>query len=403
MTSKHSRIAIILPVGSEFSDRLTEGIIEGASRDSRIILLEYPYQDGDKDPLRNRKRDFDGALVWLDRRDVWAEALLAAGVKVVNANRCWQGRIPSAAFDGAAIARLAAEHLFALNRAHAAFVGWETAQDPHGSTPLTWFADCCREAGVIFHSHTMSHLRGIDGPTQRLPVSAYSRLRGFLDALPRPAAIWCQDDYLARMVCDMAAELGIHVPGNIAVLGTGDLRVAMMGSIAVSTIPLPAQNVGREMLRMVVQLIDGVPLSADPTMIPPPSVTVRASSAPGDSGGEAAFHHARAWIRDHASEGITVNELMEMVPMSQRAFSQKFAALFGRTPGGEIRHVRMELAKSYLVGTQYSIERISRLCGYDQQAKFSNFFKREAGVTPSKYRDIHQQAPGTQDLDSKPD
>ena len=237
----------------------------------------------------------------------------------------------------------------------------------------------------FFHWHTMGHVRGIDSPAQPLPASVRSRLRAFLEKLPTPAVVWCQDDYLARIVCDMAADAGIDVPGNLAVLGTGDMRVAMMGNLAVSTIPLPAQNVGREM-QMALQLLDGKPLTADPVMIRPPPVIVRASTLLPDGGPGSHFHQARAWIRDHACEGLTVNELMEIMPMSQRAFSQRFAELFGLTPGAEIRRVRMAQAKSYLLQTSYSIERISRLCGYAQQAKFSNFFKREAGMSPSAFR-----------------
>lgn len=36
--------------------------------------------------------------------------------------------------------------------------------------------------------------------------------------------------------------------------------------------------------------------------------------------------------------------------------------------------------------TDFSIERISRLCGYDEPSSFSNFFKREVGTNPKAYR-----------------
>lgn len=95
------------------------------------MLVEIRYRDGDRDPLRDRNPEVAGALVWLGGgADTWAERLLAAGVKVANASSGWQGRIPYAVFDGLAIARLAARHLFELRRSHAAFVGWNTTQDP---------------------------------------------------------------------------------------------------------------------------------------------------------------------------------------------------------------------------------------------------------------------------------
>jgi LacI family transcriptional regulator len=354
--------------------------------DKRVVLVEIRYRDGDRDPLRNRTLDFAGALVWLDHRDTWVNRLLEAGIKVVNANSGWHGRIPYAVFDGAAIARLAAQHLFELGRSHAAYVGWETAQDPRPETPLTWFGTCCREAGVVFQGHDMGKFRGMDDPLCPVPAAVRARLRSFLVKLAKPAGIWCEDDHLARMVCDLAAAAGLGVPQELAVLGTGDLRVALMGEPSISTIPLPAQGVGREMLRLLVRLLEGKQPETDPVLVPPSPVIVRASTLLPEAGVDASFRHARRWIQDHACEGVTVNELMELVPLSQRAFTRRFAELFGRTPGEEIRHIRLEQAKSYLRQTTFSIERIARLCGYDQQAKFSNFFKRETGMSPSEYR-----------------
>lgn len=380
------RIALLLPVGSEFSDRLAEGIVEGALSDTRIVLVEVRYRDGDRDPLRNRPLDFAGALVWLDHRDTWVNGLLEAGIKVVNANSGWHGRIPYAVFDGAAIARLAAQHLLGLGCGHAAYIGWETAQDPRPETPLTWFATCCQEAGVVFQGHDMGKFRGMDDPVRPVPAAVRARLRSFLVKLAKPAGVWCEDDHLARLVCDLAAEAGLKVPQDLAVLGTGDLRVALMGEPSISTIPLLAQSVGREMLRLLVRLLTGERSAVDPVLVPPSPVIARASTLQPDAGADAFFRHAWRWIQDHACEGVTVNELMELVPLSQRAFTRRFAELYGRTPGEEIRRVRVEQAKSHLRHTTFSIERIARLCGYDQQAKFSNFFKRETGMSPSEYR-----------------
>jgi LacI family transcriptional regulator len=384
------RIALLLPVGSEFSDRLAEGIVEASLRDERVVLVEIRYHDGARDPLQSRLPEVAGALVWLGSRDSWVERLLTAGVKVVNANSSWRGRIPYAVFDGAATARLAASHLFELGRSYAAFIGWATALDPRPETPATWFGGCCSDNGVTFHSHDIGNYPGMDDPLRPVPAAVLGRLRSFLRKLPKPAALWCEADHLARMVCDLAAADDLRVPQDLAVLGTGDLRVALMGEPPISTIPLPAQSVGREMLRLVVRLLEGEPSAIEPVLIPPQQIIVRASTTLPDAGLDSLYQYAQRWIHDHACEGVTVNELMETVPLSQRSFTQRFAELFGRTPGEEIRHVRMVQAQSYLRQTSLSIERIARLCGYDHPAKFTNFFKREAGVPPTAYRQANQ-------------
>lgn len=64
---------------------------------------------------------------------------------------------------------------------------------------------------------------------------------------------------------------------------------------------------------------------------------------------------ARQWIERHACEGATVNELMQVVPVSQRTLSTMFAEQIGRTPGQEIRCVRTIKAKQYLRSTDLAI------------------------------------------------
>ena len=71
------------------------------------------------------------------------------------------------------------------------------------------------------------------------------------------------------------------------------------------------------------------------------------------------------------------------MPTLHRAFMTRC----GRTPGAEIRRVKMERAQYYLRTTSLSITHIADLCGYNEHSKFCNFFKRETGLTPSQYRD----------------
>ena len=46
-----------------------------------------------------------------------------------------------------------------------------------------------------------------------------SKLTRFLQDLPKPAALWCHDDYVAVLVCRIAGRMGLAIPDDIAVLG----------------------------------------------------------------------------------------------------------------------------------------------------------------------------------------
>ncbi len=68
------------------------------------------------------------------------------------------------------------------------------------------------------------------------------------------------------------------------------------------------------------------------------------------------FERIRQWINDHACEGLKVNDLVKMLPMSQFTFTKHFTSLYGHTPGEDIRRVKTERARHYLRSTSFSVE-----------------------------------------------
>ncbi len=90
----------------------------------------------------------------------------------------------------------------------------------------------------------------------------------FLAGLSRPAAVWCENDFIARMVCNAAEYLGIAVPHQLAVVGCGDYRVAVHGSPSITTLPRPAEEIGFAASRLLLQWIEDGELPSDIDVAP---------------------------------------------------------------------------------------------------------------------------------------
>lgn len=183
----------------------------------------------------------------------------------------------------------------------------------------------------------------------------------------------------------VAADAGGAVPGDLAALGVGDFREAQMGIPGISTIAQPGRLVGSAALAMVHRMLQRQQLAERKVIIPTPPVTIRQSTVAQVSA-NAPVLLAREWIYKRACEGLTVNDLVELVPMSQHTFSKGFSELFGHTPGEAIRQVRCERAQHYPRATNLTVERIGELCGYSDSARFGNFFKRVTGTSPGQYQ-----------------
>jgi LacI family transcriptional regulator len=380
------RIAVLLPVEPEYSNRLLEGAIRYSSEHPEVELVEMPYVRRNESPLPEGKLAFTGALLHLNAFDTWVERLLAEDIKVVNTSgEWWERGLPSVAFNGSAVQSLAAEFLVALGRQHLGYVGAATSDSEEFRRRQNLFLKLVADKCLTASGFEIGRVNGIENRITSLPEDAAARLRVFLTGLPKPAALWCEDDYIARLVCDHAGTAGLRVPEDVAVLGLGDYSVARLGNPPISTIPQPGQLVGYKALELLHQVLDGCVVPSLRPVVPPPPVIERESTGSGVLADER-FQRIRRWIHEHACEGLTVAELVARQTMSQFTLTKHYERLFGRTPGAEIRAVKVDHARRYLRTTDFSVERIASLCGFEQAGKFSKFFKRETGMTPSEYR-----------------
>ena len=51
-----------------------------------------------------------------------------------------------------------------------------------------------------------------------------------------------------------------------------------------------------------------------------------------------------------------------------------------------VQNLRLEQSKNLLENTDYNLEKISEMIGYNSVDHFSRIFKRKYGMAPSKYR-----------------
>jgi DNA-binding LacI/PurR family transcriptional regulator len=78
-----------------------------------------------------------------------------------------------------------------------------------------------------------------------------------LDADPRLDAVFAASDNLAAGALRTLRTRDLAVPGDVAVVGFNDHFIARYTSPPLTTVHQPIQQLGREMGRMLLDLIDG--------------------------------------------------------------------------------------------------------------------------------------------------
>jgi AraC-like DNA-binding protein len=95
---------------------------------------------------------------------------------------------------------------------------------------------------------------------------------------------------------------------------------------------------------------------------------------------------AVAYLDEHFSEPLRIEQIAASVYLSSDHFTKVFAAVMGRTPSDYLRHLRLERAKALLRATDASVSKVAEQCGFSESAYFVRAFRAATGVTPRAYR-----------------
>lgn len=98
-----------------------------------------------------------------------------------------------------------------------------------------------------------------------------------------------------------------------------------------------------------------------------------------------------AYIREHISEPLTVEELAADHYINPDYLTRLFKKKFGQTVTAYIRDQRMFLARELLENTELSVTMISAKTGYDNYSAFITGFKKYYGIPPREYRKKFQE------------
>ncbi len=116
---------------------------------------------------------------------------------------------------------------------------------------------------------------------------------------------------------------------------------------------------------------------------------VRSNAEPASSAAPRWLRSTRQWIDSHFLDPLTLEQIAEVGGVHRVHLSREFRRHFGLTVGDYIRKKRIEHACSLMTSSSASLAQIAITCGFADQSHFSSIFRREMGVTPAKYREIH--------------
>jgi transcriptional regulator GlxA family with amidase domain len=99
---------------------------------------------------------------------------------------------------------------------------------------------------------------------------------------------------------------------------------------------------------------------------------------------------ARAAIEQLAFQPMSLGEVASAHYLSGTQFTRRFQATFGVSPKLYLTSLRLEKARTLLEETEYKLEHIAELCGYESRTYLCRIFGKYMKMTPSHYRKLHK-------------
>jgi LacI family transcriptional regulator len=178
---------------------------------------------------------------------------------------------PSVGFDNGEAARQLAKHLLDLGHRQVGVIAGLTRNNDRAAARLDGIRRAFRERGLEFPRELL-----IERPYRI--VEGQLALRALRAMSPPPTAVICGNDQLAFGALIECYRQGIVVPDEMSIVGFDDLEFASQILPTLTTIRVPAEEIGRRAAAFLVDRLNGLasPMTTEVAV----SLVVRGSSGP---------------------------------------------------------------------------------------------------------------------------
>ena len=280
--------------------------------------------------------------------------------------------------DGSAAAQLAAKELLRLNLTHFAAVG-DLPEREWSKDRLAEFERWIAGKG--------SYDRIELGSSIADKVANIRQIEPWLKRLPKPCGIFAVNDQIGSSVISAANRLGLRMPEEIAVVGVdNDEDICSMALPSLTSIATDWEKGGfllGEALDRRMRNPSAPPVGHAFGEL---GIIRRASTTLGTNRVDSRVAEASVFIREHACEGIGVDDVVRRMGCSRRLAMMRYLEATGRSIFAEIREAQFEQALVLLSQRDIQLGAIADRCGWKSPTAFRTYFEKRLGMTLREWR-----------------
>jgi LacI family transcriptional regulator len=378
VTRSRPQVALLIETSNAYGRGLLRGICAFVREGTQWEIHFTEEGRGDAPPPWFHNWRGDGVIARIENHLI-EEAVLLAGIPAVNvSSAALSHEFPTVITNSEALCRLAAEHLLERGFQRLGYCG-----DSRFDWSFHHERNFRRQAQMAGHDLQVFNSAKSDSKDWLLEQRKLAR---WLKELPKPIGIFACYDIRGQQLLEVCRQERIRVPDEVAVVGHyDDELLCELCDPPLSSILPNAPRAGYEAASILDELMRGVSVPSTVRRIEPVGVSARKSTdviAVPDTQVAAAMR----FIREHAYEGIGVEDVLKAVAMSRTVLERRFQKFLGRSPYDEILRLRIERVKELLTTTNLQMAQIAERLGFSGVEYLSAMFKRKLGVSPRVFR-----------------
>lgn len=379
MRSSVNEILVLFDVKHPYDRKITDGILDAMHNSNRN--LQMTFMTYDEALLVAHDQPWDAIIADFDRPpNIALCASLKAPTVALFSN---QQRLPEMvdvpviflAPDSAQICQLARDHLLAC-----------------GCRRFAFFAGMADDIGFWAQERRLCFKQAVvtEGLTW---AGAYTTqtIRHFLQSDLEPGTgFLCASDTQARQLITLALNLNISIPGQLCVIGIdNDETENQLSRIPISSVTLAPSDLGQAAFEALFELDSG---HRAVTQLIQPGEVMNRLSAYLEVNDDPLLSTALKFIYKHYHRSIKAEQVIAECQTSRNTLESRFKNALSKSIHQVLHEVRLENAKEMLKNTRKSIDDIAIQCGFSSSQYLYYIFRKEVGMTPTRYRELNQAA-----------
>jgi LacI family transcriptional regulator len=324
----------------------------------------------------------DGVIAALNTKK---EAQCAASfhLPIVNISSALaESPVPRSMVDNYAIGVMAADHL--LERGFQSFAFYGMRDIEYSRKRRQGFSERLASVGFQTASLMLHSTFNLHGSTW---LNQQQELTKWIATLKTPCGLLATSDARARQVISACDELGLGVPGQMAVVGVDDQQV-ICEHVHPTLTSIARNNIreGYTAAALLDRLMRGGKPPRRDQLIPPSRVVPRESTATYSVSDER-LRRALNYFQEHMRDPVTVEEICAHIDVSRRWLEYSFRDALKVTPHEFMRRERLAYARRLLAEEpREKILSVAERVGFSSAKQLTKAFRREFGLSPREYR-----------------